>query len=69
MVWHQFENYFKKKYLSTRYYENKRKEFHELKLGQMPMEEYVNKFLELWRYVDYIKEKKVKIQSFMSVLP
>ena len=33
------------------------------------MEEYANKFLELLRYVRYIKEEKVKIQHFLSRLP
>ena len=33
------------------------------------MEEYENKFLELLRYVRYIKDEKVKIQHFLSGLP
>ena len=33
------------------------------------MEEYANKFLELLRYVRYIKDDKVKIQHFLSGLP
>ena len=33
------------------------------------MEEYENKFLELLRYVRYIKDEKVKIQRFLSGLP
>ena len=33
------------------------------------MEEYANKFLELLRYVGYIKYEKVKIQRFLSGLP
>ena len=33
------------------------------------MEEYANKFLELLRYVRYIKGEKVKIQRFLSGLP
>ena len=33
------------------------------------MEEYANKFLELLRYVRYIRDEKVKIQCFLSVLP
>jgi hypothetical protein len=44
-------------------------EFFELKLGSMTMEEYENKFLELLRYVGFIKEEKVKIQRFLSGLP
>ena len=33
------------------------------------MEEYANKFLELLRYVRYIRDEKVKIQRFLSGLP
>ena len=33
------------------------------------MEEYANKFLEILRYVRYIKDEKVKIQRFLSGLP
>ena len=33
------------------------------------MEEFANKFLELLRYVRYIKDEKVKIQCFLSGLP
>ena len=33
------------------------------------MEEYANKFLELLRYVRYIKDEKVKIQRFLRGLP
>ena len=44
-------------------------EFHELRLVQQTMEEYANKFLELLRYVRYIKDEKVKIQLFLSGLP
>ena len=38
----QFKKCFKKKYLSDRYYDDKIKEFHELRLGQQTMEEYAN---------------------------
>ena len=61
IVWKQFQKYFKENYLSDRYYDDKIKEFHELRLGQQTMEEYANKFLELLRYVRYIKYEKVKI--------
>ena len=33
------------------------------------MDEYANKFLELLRYVWYIRDEKVKIQRFLSGLP
>ena len=44
-------------------------EFFELKLGNMTMEEYVKRFLDLMRYVDCIKDEKIKIQRFLSGLP
>ena len=69
IVWKHFQKYFKKKYLSDTYYDDKIKEFHELRLGQQTMQEYENKFLELLRYVRYIKDEKVKIERFLSGLP
>ena len=69
LSWKRFEKYFWKKYLSERYFNEKAKEFYELKLGQLTIEEYVNKFLDLLRYVPYIKEEKVKAQRFISGLP
>lgn len=33
------------------------------------MEAYANTFLELLRYVDYIKDEKIKMQRFFSRLP
>ena len=69
LKWKQFKKYIKQKYLSNRYYDDKIKEFHELRLRQLTMEEYANKFLELLRYVRYIKDEKVKIQCFLSGLP
>jgi hypothetical protein len=35
----------------------------------MAMEDLINKFLELLRFVPYIREDKVKIQQFLSCLP
>ena len=69
LSWKQFEKYFRKKYLSEKYFDEKAKEFYELKLGKLTIEEYVNKFLDLLRYVPYIKEEKVKAQRFISGLP
>jgi hypothetical protein len=51
------------------YCDKKTKEFYELKLGQLTIEEYVNKFLDLLRYVPYIKAKNAKVQRFVSRLP
>ena len=69
IVWKQFQKYFKKNYLSDRYYDDKIKEFHDLRLGQQTIEEYANKFLELLRYVRYIKYDKLKIHCFLSGFP
>ena len=38
-------------------------------MGQQTMDEYANKFLELLRYVWYIRDKKVKVQRFLSRFP
>jgi hypothetical protein len=59
--YNKFEKYFKKKYLSERYYDEKMKEFYELKLGQLIVDEYINNFLELMKYVPYIKDEKVNM--------
>jgi hypothetical protein len=69
LSWERFEKYFRKKYLSEKYFDEKTKEFYELKLGQRTIEEYVSRFLELLRYVPYIKAEKAKVQRFISGLP
>jgi hypothetical protein len=43
--------------------------FVELRLGSMTMGEYENKFLGLLKYVEFIKDEKVKIQKFLSGFP
>ena len=43
-------------------------EFFDLQLGNMTMDEYVKKFLDLTRYVACISEEKIKIQRFLSGL-
>jgi hypothetical protein len=47
--------------------DGKTKEFYELCLEQLTIEEFV--ILELLRYVPYIKDEKKKIQRFISGLP
>lgn len=64
LSWHEFKRLFKKKYLSKRYYDSKAKEFYELKMGLMMDEEYMNKFLELLRYVPYLMDEKAKFERF-----
>ena len=62
LEWSDFKKYFKKQYLSESYYKRKMKKFYELRLGQMSMEDLINKFMELLRFVPYIWEDKVKIK-------
>ena len=69
LSWKQFEKHFKENYLSEKYFDGNTKEFYELRPGQLTIEKYVNKFLELLRYVPYIKYEKVKMQRFISGLP
>jgi hypothetical protein len=69
LSWKQFEKYFWKKYFSEKYFDEKDKDFYELKLGQLTIEEYVKKFLDLLRYVPYIKAEKAKVQCFISGIP
>jgi len=45
------------------------KKLFELKFGSMTMDEYEKQFFELMKYVDFIKDEKVKIQTFLSGLP
>jgi hypothetical protein len=62
--WRQFKGYFQEKYLSEHYYERKMKEFFELKLGTMTMEEYEKWFFELLKYVDFIRMRRLKSKGF-----
>jgi hypothetical protein len=45
------------------------KELFELKLGSMTIHEYERRFLELIKYVSFIKDEQVKIQRYLSGLP
>jgi hypothetical protein len=69
VTWKEFKRYFKKKCLTKRYYDRKMKEFFELKLGSMTIDEYEQSFLELPKYVPFIKDEAVKIQRYLSGLP
>ena len=51
------------------YYEERAKEFYDLRLGTMSMKELNSKFLSLLRYVPYIVDEKPKLQWFLSYLP
>ena len=55
--------------MSERFFDRKVKYFHELCMGSMTMDAFINIFLDLLHYVPYIKEEKVKIQLFLGCLP
>jgi len=69
ITWEKFQKYFKERYLTERFYDEKAKEFHNLRLGQQTMDEFINRFTSLLRYVPYLKEEKSKVQRFVSSLP
>jgi hypothetical protein len=45
------------------------KELFELKIGSMTIDEYERRFLELLKYVSFIKDDTVKIHKYLSGLP
>jgi len=51
------------------FYDEKVKEFHDLRLGQQSMDEFIAKLTSLLCYVPYIREEKSKVQCFISKLP
>jgi hypothetical protein len=69
VTWREFKKYFEEKYLTKRYYDNKMKDLFELKLGSMTIDEYERRFLELLKYVSFIKDDTVKIQRYLSGFP
>ena len=69
VTWRDFKRYFQNKYWTRRYYDKKMKELFELKLGSMTIYEYERRFLELLKYVSFIKDEKVKIQRYLSGIP
>ena len=69
VTWKESKNYFENKYLTKRYYDRKMKEFFELKLGSMTIDEYEQRFLELLKYVHFIKGETVKIHRYLSGFP
>jgi hypothetical protein len=69
ITWKEFKRYFEKKYLTKRYYDRKMKEFFELNLGNMTIDEYEHRLLELLKYVSFIKDTTLKIQRYLSELP
>jgi hypothetical protein len=55
--------------LTKRYYDKNMKEFFELMLGSMTIDEYERTFLELLKYVSFIKDETLKIQRYLIRLP
>jgi hypothetical protein len=68
MTWREFERHFQRKCMTKRYYDKKMKEFFELKIGSMTIDEYERRFLELLKYFSLIKYEKVNIQRYLSGL-
>ena len=52
--------------MSEIFFDRKVKEFHELRMGSMTMDSFINRFLDLLHYVPYIKDEKVKIQHHLT---
>jgi N-glycosylase/DNA lyase len=69
VTWREFNRYFQKKYLTKRYYDKKMKEYFELKLESMTIDEYEMRFLDMLKYVSLIKDEKVNIQRYLSGMP
>ena len=53
--------------MSERIFDIKIKKFHEMKMGSLIMDSFINIFLVLLHYVPYIKDEKVNIQNFWDV--
>eukprot|EP00253_Pinus_taeda_P011080 PITA_11080 len=69
ITWDNFQRFFKERYLTERFYDEKAREFHDLRLGQQTMDGFITRFTSLLRYVPYIREEKAKVQRFISSLP
>eukprot|EP00253_Pinus_taeda_P031671 PITA_31671 len=69
ITWDSFQRFFKERYLTERFYDEKAREFHDLRFRQQTMDEFITRFTSLLRYVPYIREEKAKVQRFVSSLP
>ena len=54
--------------MSERFFDQKVKEFHELHMGSITMDTFINRFLDLLHYVPYIKDEKVTVHQFLGCL-
>ena len=69
MTWDQFRELFEAKYFTAAAHAAKKKEFINLKQGDMSVEEYIRKFEELSRYAPHLVcTEKLKIEHFMEGL-
>jgi hypothetical protein len=69
VTWREFKRYFPNKYLTKRYYEKKMKNFFELKLWSMTIDEYERRFFKMLKYVALIKDEQVKIKRYLRGIP
>ena len=44
ITWEKFQRYFKERYLTKHFYDEKAREFHDLRLGQQTMDEFITRF-------------------------
>ena len=51
ITWEEFQKFFKERYLTERFYDEKARDFHDLRLGQQTMDEFITRFTSLLRYV------------------
>lgn len=63
LIWDEFGRLFKKKYLFERYYDERAKESYELQMGSVRDDEDISTFLELLRYLSYLKVKKQRFKG------
>eukprot|EP00253_Pinus_taeda_P035478 PITA_35478 len=69
ITWEKLHKYFKERYLTKHFYDEKARELHDLRLGQQTMDEFIICFTSLLHHVPYIQEEKAKVQRFVSSLP
>ena len=69
LTWNAFERHFNKICFLERYFDDRAKDFYELQMVSMTNQECTSRFLELLRYVPYLREEKVKFHRFISGLP
>ena len=55
--------------MSEIFFDRKVKEFHDLRMGSITMDAFINIFWDLIHYIPCIKDGKVKIQQFLAFLP